>query len=371
MAGPHMSHVLFVIDQLRQEDDAIALTAIAQGLMDAGIDQTHLLASPSDGQQISPILEGVDCISTRMPRRWWGRARTAQDCAAHFARRPVDLVFWSGDQAASLSRELAAELESPLIGDVWKRSQVDAAKRSPLVDAWIARTDSLSAQLRDELNAGTVITARPPVSVQRSSRLPGRRPAIVMLDPGQSTRHAAPLLDALRSTLDARPDIEAFLELRGGASHTLWKMVKERGLLEHVSVLDRVGTMGRLVAEATIVVAADPDGPARTVIPLAMAGGAAIIAASNACEELLEDDVTARLVDTCEAERWHNAMISLITEPPLRQQLAHEGQRRAQAATRHDTALDAWLTAFTTTMEPATYPIGTTAPARHNASSST
>ncbi|MBT5381271.1 MAG: hypothetical protein HOL13_00340 [Phycisphaerae bacterium] len=154
-----MSHVLFVIDQLRQEDDAIALAAIAQGLMDAGIDQTHLLASPSDGQQISPILEGVDCISTRMPRRWWGRARTAQDCAAHFARRPVDLVFWSGDQAASLSRELAAELESPLIGDVWKRSQVDAAKRSPLVDAWIARTDSLSVQLRDELKAGTVITA--------------------------------------------------------------------------------------------------------------------------------------------------------------------------------------------------------------------
>lgn len=348
-----MTHVVFAIDELRQEDDAIALSAIAKGLLDAGIEQTHLLATPRGGQQITPLLEDIECMSVRMPRRWWGRAHTNRELASHFTRRPVDLVFWSGDQAASLARDLAAQLEAPLVGDVWTRSQVDAARRSPLVDAWIARTDSVADQLRDVLKAGTVITARPPVSVERPTRLPGRRPSIVVLDPGPSTRHAGPLLDGLRVTIDARPDIEAFLELRGGASHTLWKMVKARGLLEHVSVLDRIGTMGRLVAEATIVVAPDPEGPARTVIPLAMAGGAAVIAASDRCEELLEDNVTARLIDVFDADRWHNAIIELIAEPPLRQRLAHEGQRRAIAATRQDTAMDAWITALTTTMESA------------------
>lgn len=364
-----MTHVVFAIDELRQEDDAIALSAIAKGLLDAGIEQTHLLASPRGGHRISPLLEGIECLSVRMPRRWWTRSHTTRDLAAHFARRPVDLVFWSGDQAASLACDLASELKSPLVGDVWKRSQVNVAHRSPHVDAWIARTDSIADQLRDVLKVGTVISARPPVSVRQPTRLPGRRPTIVALDPGSSLRQAGPLLDALRLTIDARPDIEAFLELRGGASHALWKMVKERGLLEHVSVLDRVGTMGRLVAEATIVVAADPEGPARTLIPLAMAGGAVVIAASNACDELLEDNVTTRLVDVCDADRWHNTMIELITEPPLRQRLAYEGQRRAIVATRQDTAMDAWLTAFTTTMKSVTYPVGTTAPASRDSSS--
>lgn len=352
-----MTHVLIAIDEARREDDQIALSAVGSGLLKANIELTHLLAEPAEGRALTPLLEEVQCLRAPMPQRWWSRNRIARALADQLSRRPVDLVLWSGDGAALLARDLAALLEVPLIGDVWRRDQVDAARRSPLVDAWITRTEALGQALRSVLKAGTVITARPPLHVRATTRLPDRRPAMVVLDPGKSPRHAEPLLDALTSVLAVRPDLEVFLELRGGTSHTLWKMAKRRGLLAHVSVLDRVGTMGRLVAEATIVVAADPSGPARTLIPIAMCGGAVLIAASNSCEELLEHGVTAVLVEDGDAARWHTAMLNMIVEPPVRHRLAHEGQRRAQQACHRDAAMDAWLTAITTTMEPSPYPL--------------
>jgi len=352
-----MSHVVIAIDPARREDDEIALSAISSGLQNANIELTYLLAEPAEGRALTPLLEEVPCLSAPMPQRWWSRHRVARELADQLSRRPVDLVFWSGDGAAALARELAPLLEVPLIGDVWRRDQVDAARRLPQVDAWIARTESLGHALRSVLKVGTVITARPPLRVRAATRLPDRRPAMVVLDPGKSTARAEPLLDALTAVLGARSDLEVFLELRGGASHTLWKMAKQRGLLEHVSVLDRVGTMGRLVAEATIVVAADPTGPARTLIPIAMCGGAVLIAASTSCEELLEQDATAILVEDGDAARWQTAMLNMIVEPPARHRLAQEGQRRAQLACHPEAAMDAWLTAITTTMEPAPYPI--------------
>ncbi len=359
-----MTRILIAIDEPRREDDEIALTAIARGLRKADIEQVHLLAEPTEGRGGASLLEEIDVLTAPIPQRWWSRKRIAAELAAALTRRPVDLVLYSGNGVALLARDLAAILEVPLIADIWRSDQVDVANRSPLVDAWIARTDAVGNRLRSILRAGTVITARPPLDIQATTRLPDRRPAMVVLDPGRSVRHAEPLLDALTSVLAARPDIEAFLELRGGASHKLWKMIERRGLLESVSVLDRVGTMGRLVAEATLVVAPDPSGPARSLIPIAMSGGAALIAASNACEELLEHDVTAILVEDGEVDNWQSAMLDMSTDPPARLRIAHEGQRRALEACRPDVAMDAWVTAITTTMEPESYPLAKTRPPR-------
>lgn len=352
------------IDEPRRQDDEIALSTIARGLRDAGIEQIHLLAEPPEGRAVMPLVDDIDCLTAAMPQRWWSRGRIAAEVIDALIKRPVDLVFFSGDGVALLAHDLAATLEVPLVADVWRTKQIDVAARSPLVDAWIARTEAVGERLRGVLRAGTVITARPPLSLHTTTRLPDRRPAMVVLDPGRAKRHAEPLLDALASVLAARPDIEVFLELRGGSSHALWRMIQQRGLLEHVSVLDRVGTMGRLVAEATVVVVPDPSGPARTLIPIAMCGGAAMIAASNACEELLEHDATAVLLEGGDAQRWRGAMLALIADPPSRHRLAHEGQRRAVAACRPDGAMDAWLTAITTTMEPEPYPLAKTRPPR-------
>jgi hypothetical protein len=359
-----MTRILIAIDEHRRQDDEIALIAIATGLRDAGIEQIHLLAEPDEGRAVTPLVDDIDCLSVPMPQRWWSRTRIAAELADTLARRPVDLVLWSGADVGHLAQVLATVLEVPLIADVWQSSQIDGARRFPLVDAWIARTEAVGSRLRSELQAGTVITARPPLNVRTSGRLPDRRPAMVVLDPGHSGRQAAPLLEALSAVIRSRPDIEVILELQGGASHKYWKMIEQRGLLEHASVLDRVGTMGRLVAEATIVVAPDPSGPARSLIPIAMCGGAAVLAASNACEEFLEHDVTAILVDDGTAAGWESAMLEMITDPPTRQRLAHEGQRRAMEACRPDVAMDAWLTAITTTMEPEPYPLAKTQPAR-------
>ena len=357
-----MTRIVMAIDLPRRLDDDIALVAIARGLHDAGIEQTHVLGVHGEGHTLTPLIPEADVIAAPMPQRWWNRRRVVDHVAGELSKRPHDLLLWSGNDAAVLAREVAARLEIPLVGDVWRQDQVIAAKRSPLVDAWIARSERLEFQLRNQVQAATVVTARPPLGLSIPPRLPDRRPSIVVLDLGRSQRDAAPLLDALAQLLDGRPDVEAFLELRGGSSHKLWKLAPERGLLERVSVLDRVGTMRRLVAEATIVVAPDPGGPARRLIPLAMVGGAAIVAATDACDELLEHNDTAIIVSEATMEHWLTAMRSLIESPAERQRLAREGQQRASTLCRADTAMDSWITAILATMEPPSYPLGNTRP---------
>jgi glycosyltransferase involved in cell wall biosynthesis len=360
MASSHLMHVVLTIDHDRLRDDRPALVMIAQGLLEAGIEQTHVLGLPPSGVAVTPLHEDVQTLATPMPPRWGYRSEAVRDLAPIISRRPVDVLCWSGDAAATTARDLATRLEVPLACDTWRADQVVAARRRPYVDTWIARSSAIAEALRSSLRHGTVITARPPIDLPATLRTPDTRPTIVVLDPGAGRRRdASAVMEALKEVLAQRPDAEAFLELRGGASHRLWRIASKLDLLERVTVLDQVGTLGPLVAAATVVVAPDQAGPARTLIPMAMCGGAAVVAASTACEDLLVADETATIPDRLDAEGWTSAIGGLLSDPPHRQRLARAGKLLAQAECRPDTAIAAWATAIAASAEEVSYPVGT------------
>ncbi len=352
-----MMHLLMVIDGPRLDDDRRPLQHIARGLRDASVEQTHILAAPEDQQAIEPLLEDVVPIETEMPVRWWRRGAQAATLARQLEPQSIDAIFWSGDAATVLAHDLAAHLEVPLIGDVWRLDQVERARRNPWVDTWIARSERVGSLLRDAVSHGTLVTARPPVDTTAMARLPDTRPTLVVLDPGSRTRDAEYLVEAIAQLLLERPDLETFFELQGGSSQRLWRMLQQADLLERVTVLDQMGSLTPLVAESSILVAPDPSGPARSLIPLSMCGGTAVVAASSACEDLLVHNETALILNPGDSAAWAAALGSLLSDPPLRQRLAQTGRTHALKACRAETAIAAWITAITSSAEPAPYPI--------------
>lgn len=360
MASANLMHVILTIDHDRLQDDRPTLVKIAQGLLEAGIEQTHVLGSPQSGELATPLVEDIDTHSTTMPPRWGYRAEAAGVMSPLISRRPVDVLCWSGDGAAVTARDLATRLEIPLACDTWRAEQIDGASRRPYVDTWIARSNAIADGLRSIIHHGTVITARPPIDLPPSMRTPDTRPSIVVLDPGPGKhKDAVPLLEALAAVLKQRPDVEAFLELRGGTSHRLWRIVSKLGLCERVTVLGHVGMLGPLVAGATILVSPDPAGPARTLIPMAMCGGAAIVCASSEWEDLLIPGQTAQVPASFDVTGWTAAIGGLLADPPTRQAIAQAGEQAAKAECRPDTAIAAWITAITASAESVSYPIGT------------
>jgi len=354
-------HVVLAIEHTRLRDDRPTLAKIAQGLLEAGIEQTHVLGSPQSGAPVTPLLEDIDTHSTPMPPRWGYRAEAISVLSPLISRRPVDVLCWSGDGASVTARDLATRLEIPLACDTWRAEQIDGSPRRPYVDTWIARSNAIADGLRSALRHGTVITARPPIDLPPSMRTPDTRPSIVVLDPGPGgkRKYATPLLEALAAVLKQRPDVEAFLELRGGTSHRLWRIVSKLGLCERVTVLGHVGMLGPLVAGATIVVSPDPTGPARTLIPMAMCGGAAMVCASSEWEDLLMPGQTAQVPASFDVVGWTAAIGELLADPPKRQAIAQAGERAARAECRPDTAIAAWITAITASAESVSYPVGT------------
>ncbi len=353
-------HLLIIIDAPRLDEDRRALQAIAMGLRDASIEQTHILATQEEDTPVEPLLDTVDPVQTAMPARWWRRSTHAAAVAEQVGTQPIDAIFWSGDAAAVLARDLAATFEVPLIGDTWRAEQVQNASRTPWIDTWIARTDRIGELLRRAVNHGRIVTARPPVDLKVTPRIPGTRPTMIVLDPGQAARDSEYIVDAVAHVTAQRPDVELFFELRGGSGHRLWKKLRQHRLLDRTTVLDHVGWLTPLVARASIVVAPDPSGPARSLLPLSMCGGAAVVAASDACEELLIHDDTSLVLTPGDARAWASALGSLLTDPALRQRLATSGSGRARIACRPDTAMAAWITAVTASVEPASYPIVST-----------
>ncbi|MDP7029891.1 MAG: glycosyltransferase [Phycisphaerales bacterium] len=341
---------ILAIDRERMLDDRPALTAIARGLAEAGIQQTHVIAQSATPSP--PLLEDVDVVQVPMPLRWTRRAAELDTAAQALSKSPVDVLFFSGDAASRTARELATRLEVPIACDVWRRDQVESARRTPFVDTWIARSEVLAGGLRDSLQHGTVITARPPIEAGSVARLPDTRPSLVMLDPGGPRKHGAEMIEALASVLSTRPDLEAFLELRGPRAARLWKTADELGILERVTVLERVGMLAQLVGAATIVAAPDPDGPARSLLPTAMCGGAVVVADAHVQDELLVSNETAILLEQPASRPWSEAISGLLSDPGTRQEISHAGALSARAACRPDTALAAWVTALTAAAQP-------------------
>ena len=351
MASTRLMRVALTIDSDRLLDDRPALASVARGLADAGIQQTLVAADATS----PPLVDDLDVVAAPMPLRWTRRTGKLDTAAQALSRSPVDVLFFSGDDAARTAHELASRLEVPIACDVWKSSQVENAKRSPFVDTWIARTDSLAEGLRSSLQHGTVITARPPIDAGSVARLPDTRPSLVMLDPGGSKKHGPQMIEVLAAVLEARSDLEVFLELRGPRANRLWKAADDLNILGSVTVLDRLGMLAPLVGGATIVAAPDPDGPARSLLPMAMCGGAAVVAASTVQDDLLVSNQTALLIEHPEPDSWVKAILGLLSDPATRQRISHAAAQTAREACRPDTAVAAWVTALTAAAEPAPY----------------
>jgi len=352
-----MTHYAVLLDDARIVDESLIMQSILRGVQLSGVEVTVIVPGKAEDQP-TPFFEEVHTISAPIPPRPWRRRAEANRLADILENLGVDAIFWSGLNATGLAHDLAAELDLPLVGDLWREEQILEASRSSHVDTWIARTEALAEQIRTTIRHGTIISARPPIESESSSHMPDTRPSLVVLDPGPTQASRYMIIDALQMTMDLREDLEVFLELRGRRAHRVWRMLQNDPALSQVTALDTLGPVRELVSAATIVAAPDPACPARTIVPAAMCGGAAIICADTRNDELLREDETAVVPMESTPESWRDAMVRLLDDPPLRQRIARAGKVQATRACRPSAAIDAWVTGLSLSVDPPAYPLG-------------
>ena len=359
MEGACMTRILLAFDQARAEDESVTWRRIAMGLRDSGIQQVHLRAARHEGPAPAALLEDTAVLTCPMPLPWW-RTRTLGDrLARQIESHSVDALVASGEGAVSALVPVRDRLDIPLLVDVWRGSQLDQFD-AIRADLWIARSEALAEALRKRVEHGTVVTARAPIVQTPATRLPDKRPSLVVLDPGDRPRLWDALLDALTTVLEARPDLECIMELRNRREHRLWRQLRQRELLSRISVESTAGPLESLVAAATMVVAPDPSMPCRTIISTAMAGGAVLLAASAKNDELIRDRDTAVVVDQGTATQWTEAMQMVLEDPQKRHDWSRHAIAAVSAACEPESTLAAWVTAVASATAPSSYAIGST-----------
>lgn len=353
-----MTRVLVAVDQARAQDESGTWQRIAKGLQDAGMEQIHLLAPTEDRPPPAPLLQDVEVLTCPMPLPWWRVRTQGEALARQIEPRSIDVLLASGDGATSALLPVRDRLDIPLMVDVWRGSQIDQVD-TIRADLWIARSEALADALRAKVDHGTVVTARSPIVQKPVTRLPDKRPALVVLDPGDRPRLWTPLLDALANILDTRPDLECFMELRHRRSHRLWRQLRQRQLLTRISVEATAGPLESLVAAATMVIAPDPNMPCRTIMSTAMAGGAVLLAASDQHDELIRDQDTAMVINPHTATAWREAMLMVLEDPQKRHDWSRHAIEAVSAACQPDAVMAAWVTAIASATAPNLYPLGT------------
>jgi len=352
-----MMRLLLAIDTPRFQDEAGTWRAIAKELLNAGIEQVHLLADAGDAAPRPVLLEGVESLTTQLPPAWWRRRRAAHRLTHQIDELGIDVLLASGPAAVASLIPVRDQLDIPLLVDVWRHEQIGAID-SIRADVWLARSEALADALRGRIEHGTVVTTRSPIAQQPVTRMPDKRPSLVVLDPGSRPRDWEPILHALTDVLESRPDLECFMELRSDRSHRLWRQLRQRGLLERVSVEPTAGPLEQLVAAATMVAAPDPAMPCRTIVSSSMAGGAVLLATSSQNDDLIRHGDTAVVVDEATGTAWTHAMESILQDPQRRHDLSRHAIAALEAAAHYETAMPAWITAIGSAAAPASYPLG-------------
>jgi glycosyltransferase involved in cell wall biosynthesis len=114
--------------------------------------------------------------------------------------------------------------------------------------------------------------------------------------------------------------------------------VQDLGLDDCVEIIDQVGNEGmrQLIADARVVVSFSRQENSPTILAQAMAAGKPVVASRvGGVPELVDDDETGFLVESCDEATFADRMVKLLVDQELSLRL---GRRANEAATKRFTA---------------------------------
>jgi glycosyltransferase involved in cell wall biosynthesis len=250
----------------------------------------------------------------------------------------IDIVHVLGGAAWDLGLALARELDAGLALDVWRTGLITrAAALKTIADDRIAllAPDARTAESVRAALATPEARRVSPIGRKRVVEAPwgvlagdprpalasGRALSMMVVGSGRSADHYGALLTGLAPLLASHPDAQIFCDAHAARRANLWPIARRLKLLPNLSLIEDLESRRDLLLAGDLLLYPEAAGEQRSVLLDAMASGVVVVAAADPSVPLLQDDITARLVDPKAALAWQVALRDLLGDPQGAQRL--------------------------------------------------
>lgn len=342
-------HALLLADGPFAEHERALLERIAAGLLGEGVRTTVAL----------PRNAGANFSLVSDPIRYSNRGLIftqrirAQQVAARIAgsadpRGLVSVVHVLGGGAWAMGQELAEIFDAALALEIWRGGLIDRA--TPLKPggthlALIAPDKPIERALID---AGITLPVRvAPWGAYAPPRptpilKPDRNVSIVFCSSGRDTDRCRDAFEGASRVIGERDDAMLFVAESAARRVGLWAMAERAGILDRISLMDRLEDRRDLVLRCDVLLYPDSRHEQRTILLDAMAHGLVVIASPDPMVSVIQDQVTAVCPAAQTPAGWADALRARLADRPGSVALglsAREYVRQNRRASVHIAAL--------------------------------
>jgi glycosyltransferase involved in cell wall biosynthesis len=310
-------HIALIADEERLESEHAMLNRLSIGLIDEGAQLTRFVPDRmadegAEGDELFVALAQRVTVPVRiMP---WMRRSRAQRLAEQVQRAVPDLLYAVGSASWRIAMDLADVLRRPVVLDVWSMAQARRAGTARIAQrlaGLFAPTEPLAESLRQRVDPAmvAVVPYGVPIPAQTRAILPDDAEAVsvAVLGSGRDVPAYRAALEGLAAAVRELPQLMAFLELRGGNDHEVWRIVRKLNLLPHVSAITSAAKHRPLLTRCDLLMLPERLGEFRSLTLEAMAAGMPVIASADPVREMLRHEETAIIARGGAAE-WAGAL---------------------------------------------------------------
>ncbi len=328
--------VLILADELFAMRERSMLARLELGLADEGVRVIHAIPKEAASHDTGGVFSRAVVYETSRFaafRRILARrlADTIRDPEAEEDDQPVSIVHVFGGSIWDMGQELAAELKSELVLELWRPALRERAERIALASTTVSAPvftvpDPKLERLIHDLSPKLTIRTTPwGVHVEDKPHEllgAGKVPTAVIIGGGHDRGACSAALAGLAEVLPHHRDLMIFIDSRMVQRGDLWSVAKKLGLLASMSLIEDIEARRDLLTQADLLILPESRGEHHSVVLEAMAAPMAVIAAADPAVGTLIAGRTARLVDRPDAGLWAAAIRELLTDPQEANRLA-------------------------------------------------
>lgn len=333
-------HIALIIDKERLLLERDSINRLMVGLVTEGIRVTRIVPDSLDHQWIEAGESRVSLVhhlDTPMPTFPLLRSLRCRRLAETMHGSIPDAFHAFGITAWDLGRDLADAMDRPVILETCSPAEskhLPTGRAARNVAAYVCPTDALAGTLSTRVTRERVLVVPPGVRAPDSPTELFRNPedaiSLAIIGSGRDVPAYEVVLTALGSITADYPQLNIFLELPGRRSRSIWRIVERLGLLGNVSCLDHAAGLRRHLTRCDAMLIPEEFGELRILMLDAMAAGLPIIAPSDPCLSMLEDQINALLMTDGRSGQWERNLRRLLSDPEEARALGRMGRDRMQ-----------------------------------------
>ena len=326
-------HLGLILDEERLQHEHGMFHAVRSQLEDQGHSVScivpesdeHLDAQrrrfPTDGAR-ADLGDDVHEYPVRRTRR--RRYAVLSELARTLDREPIDVLYAIGHNAWPVAFEFASICECPLMLDIWNAPLVKKVPRGRAPEALaalVASTPAIAAALRQRVDPNLVNVVPFGVELPTEPRtvLPDDddMKSLAILCNCTDMKAYRATLNATRELLEASPNLQVFLELRGPHQHDVWRLAQKLDLLDRISSLNDGAMFRPLLRHCDVIAVPERLGRVRSLVYEAMAAGIPTVIGDDPWIDLkaLEPHDQPAVRTSNRAENWIESLTSVLESP--------------------------------------------------------